>query len=80
VKIFATLVEPQSESQIQWGGNDDPNGLLEIGKPYQVDEIEVHSWHTKIILKDFPGKKFNDAGFDYTPKNAGDLARSQWRK
>ena len=54
-----------SKAQINWGGNDDPNALLEVGSIYKVIDTEVHSWHTKIILKGFEGKQFNDASFEY---------------
>lgn len=53
-----------SDAQVQWGGNDDPRGVLEPGVAYEVDKQEVHSWHTKIYLKGFPGKKFNSVHFD----------------
>jgi len=54
-----------SKEQINWGGNNDPNKVLKIGKIYEVLEKEVHSWHTKISLIGFDGKKFNDASFEY---------------
>lgn len=53
-----------SEEQVRWGGNSDPRGLLEEGKEYEVEDKEVHSWHTKIKLKGIDGK-FNDASFRY---------------
>lgn len=46
-----------------WGGNTDPNGLLEIGKHYTVIEEDVHSWHTKLYLEEFPDKPFNSCHF-----------------
>jgi hypothetical protein len=51
--------------QVAWGGNDDPRELLIIGETYTVIGKEVHSWHTKIILEDYPDKKFNDSSFKY---------------
>ena len=51
------------DDQIKWGSNSDPRDLLEEGKEYEVLKKEVHSWHTKIILKDFPDKKFNSVCF-----------------
>ncbi len=53
-----------TQHQIKWGGNTDPKGLLEVGKKYEVEGIEVHSWHTKVFLTDFPGKQFNSIWFD----------------
>lgn len=52
--------------QVKWGSNDDPRGLLEEGKEYEVVGLEVHSWHTKIILTDYPKLRFNGAGFEYS--------------
>jgi hypothetical protein len=49
--------------QIRWGNNDDPRGLLEPGKEYELLEVELHTWHTKYILKEFPDKKFNSVHF-----------------
>ena len=60
VKYIGASIE-----QVNWGGNDDPRYLLTVGSIYEVAEREAHSWHTKITLKDFPGKKFNDASFEY---------------
>ena len=37
--------------------------LLEIGKLYTVTNVDVHSWHTMITLKEFPGKEFNSVLF-----------------
>ena len=49
--------------QVRWGGNDDPKDLLEEGQIYALDHCEIHSYHSKIYLKDFPGKKFNSVCF-----------------
>lgn len=51
------------DEQVRWGGNDDPRGLLTEGETYEVDDVEVHSWHTKYALRGFTGKKFNSASF-----------------
>lgn len=53
-----------SQAQINWGGNDDPNGLLEKGKVYTLDYTEVHSYHTKVFLMEFPSKQFNPVWFE----------------
>ena len=57
--------EKASQDQINWGGNDDPNDLLEIGETYEVFEKDVHSWHIKLRLVDFPEKVFNSVSFKY---------------
>ena len=53
-----------TQSQINWGGNDDPRPLLTIGKIYTVKRREIHSWHTKFILAEYPNKKFNSVNFE----------------
>ncbi len=52
-----------SDTQVRWGSNDDPRGLLTEGASYAVKRREVHSWHTKIELVDYPGKFFNSVCF-----------------
>ena len=52
-----------SESQRNWGGNDDPTGKLVYGHACTVSDVEVHSWHTKISLAGVEGK-FNSVCFD----------------
>ena len=52
-----------SKEQINWGGNDDPNKHLLVGETYEVEDVEVHSWHTKIKLVGFEGV-FNSSSFD----------------
>ena len=42
-----------TEDQVLWGSNDDPREILEINKTYTVDKTEIHSWHTKVYLKEF---------------------------
>ena len=58
VKFIEATIE-----QIRWGSNDDPNLVCEVGATYEVEKVEVHSWHTKIWLKGIPGK-FNNASFE----------------
>ncbi len=55
-----------SDHQVRWGANDDPRGILEIGREYEILERDVHNWHTKLILSDFPKLKFNSASFEET--------------
>lgn len=52
-----------SEEQIHWGGCTDPREVLTPDKEYEVEEVIVHSWHTKIIVKGIDGK-FNSAWFE----------------
>ena len=57
-----------SEAQVNYGSNDDPRGLLKEGKIYTLQRKEVHSYHTKYYLKEFPGKKFNSICFEEVAK------------
>ena len=54
-----------TDTQVRWGGNSDPRGVLKVGDEYEVEATEVHSWHTKIKLKGFDGW-YNDSSFTYT--------------
>ena len=38
--------------------------LLEIGKTYNVVNVDVHSYHTQIELKEFPNIVFNSVCFE----------------
>lgn len=38
--------------------------LLEVGKEYTVEEVEVHSWHTAVYLVEFRGLPFNSVVFE----------------
>ena len=53
-----------SKEQIYWGSNDDPNPILTINDVYEVSDVDIHSYHTKISLTDIPGR-FNSVCFDY---------------
>lgn len=57
-------VDNHNKIAVRWGSNDDPSLYLDIGKEYTVDHTEVHSQHTKVILMEFPTKKFNSSHFD----------------
>ncbi len=47
-----------------WGVSKNNAGLLNLGEVYTIEKIEVHSWHTKVFLKEFPGVEFNSAWFE----------------
>jgi hypothetical protein len=52
-----------SEEQVIFGTNDDPRKVLIEGDIYQVEKVEVHSYHTKISLRGVQGK-FNSVSFN----------------
>ena len=43
---------------------DKNSPLLEVGKTYNVVNVDVRSWHTQIELKEFPSVVFNSVCFD----------------
>jgi hypothetical protein len=49
--------------QVNWGGHDNPEGWLTVGRHYTVLAVDVHSSFTSIILKEFPSKRFNSVSF-----------------
>ena len=51
------------DEQVQWAGGFDPRlHLVEYGS-YEVARTEVHTWHTRIYLKDYPNMWFNSVCF-----------------
>jgi hypothetical protein len=62
VKYLGATIE-----QMRWGndGEDlDRYELLEIGETYEILNKEVHSWHTKLTLTQYPEFKFNSVCFE----------------
>lgn len=57
------IFKEASDEQVKWGNNDDPRKVLEIGKEYEVEKAEVHSWHTKVYLVGIKGR-FNSVHFE----------------
>lgn len=47
---------------VEWAGCDKGTDDM-IGQQYAVDRIEVHSWHTKVYLREIPGRAFNSVSF-----------------
>jgi hypothetical protein len=37
---------------------------LKLGNEYTEEKIEIHNWHTKIWLKEFPNIEFNTCQFE----------------
>lgn len=56
-----------TEDQTNWGSNDNPDKFLIEGCTYYIEKVEVHSWHTKLTLRNIPGK-FNSVSFDHFRK------------
>lgn len=68
--LIRYVAKKVSQAQIDWGNHVDPTGILETEKEYELDRVAVHSQHTKVFLKDFPGKSFNSVWFDVEDVNA----------
>jgi hypothetical protein len=49
--------------QVRFSSNDDPRKVLIEGDTYQIEKVEVHSWHTKLHLRGIKGK-FNSVSFE----------------
>lgn len=47
-----------------WGFNDYASKHLEVGKLYTVNMIDVHSWHTRVSVKEIPNMWFNSVAFE----------------
>ena len=61
---YRFIEDDVSDAQVNWGGHSDPRGLLVVGATYDVLRVEQHTLHTKVFLKDFPGKSFNSVWFE----------------
>lgn len=53
-----------SDYENHWGSCDQIKGNLTVGNIYTIENIEIHPWHTKIWLKEVPGKSFNSVYFE----------------
>ena len=52
-----------TDQQVRWGSNDDPRKVLTVGQTYEVEKVEVHTWHTKVYLVGIEGR-FNSVSFE----------------
>lgn len=52
-----------NKSQVEWGNNDDPDLFLSKEQIYEIEKVEIHSYHTKLYLKGIKGK-FNSVSFE----------------
>lgn len=53
-----------SDDQIKWGASsDDPRLVCIENTTYEIEVVEVHSWHTKLKLKYVEGC-FNSVAFE----------------
>lgn len=59
-----TVVKAINDEINRMGGCDQVKDYLILGGFYTVDYTEVHTWHTKVHLVEFPGKVFNSVCFE----------------
>lgn len=52
------------DAQVEYGGGDDPRGLLIEGQEYEVDRLSIGDFYTDVYLKDHPDKRFNSVCFE----------------
>ncbi|MGE0637358.1 MAG: hypothetical protein AB7G44_06245 [Bacteroidia bacterium] len=53
-----------TDEQVKWGNNDDPRLVLEKGRIYEIEDAEIHSYHTKLSFVGINGK-FNSVCFEW---------------
>ena len=64
VKFIADENDPNFDDQVNYRGYDNPRGILEKNKIYELDNILVHSGYSEVFLTDFPDKSFNSVQFE----------------
>jgi len=53
-----------TDAQVRWGDNDDPRGILDETRVYEVVKIDMNAWNTRIKLVGFPDYWFNVKCFE----------------
>ena len=48
-----------------YGGCDLASLYLSTGCIYTIEKVEIHSWHTKIHLQEYPKRVFNSVLFEF---------------
>lgn len=55
-----------TDVQVKWGSNNDPREIMKEGDVLEIENIEVHSWHTKLYFVGIKGE-FNSVSFKPLP-------------
>jgi len=64
VSTRVRYIEEPNDEQVHWAACADPRALLTIGRVYEVERIEEHTWHTKVFLSGIDcGRGFNSISF-----------------
>lgn len=53
----------------KWSHADKNSPMLEVGKTYHVEDVDMGSWHTDVYLEEFPGVPFNSVLFEEVKKH-----------
>ena len=72
VRLIDFDIHNNKERLIRCVDNDDSNcfglkgagHLLTVGQDYTLTDVEVHGWHTRVSLAEFPGVEFNSVLFE----------------
>ncbi len=64
-----------TDDQVKFGANADPRIYLTKEYLYEIETLEEHSWHTKVVLKMFPKLKFNSVHFEFVHKQIHDMKK-----
>jgi hypothetical protein len=59
-KVIFTGCTPE---QHRWGSHTGDVSKLVVGTVYTIDSVDVHTWHTKVYLKEVDGS-FNSVCFE----------------
>ncbi len=51
------------DAQVNWGSGDDPRKVMTIGARYEIEDVDVHNWHTLYSFKGIDGQ-FNSVCFE----------------
>ena len=57
-------VQFTTKNPTTWGVSAENAKHLKLYHIYTVERVEIHSWHTKIFLKEVPGIEFNSSWFE----------------
>lgn len=60
----AVMYNGATDSEVNFGSNDDPRGVLTVGACYRIESIDVTSIHVRVRLFGFNGW-FNSVSFSY---------------
>ena len=54
-----------SDDQVSYGGHNDPRGILIEGKIYEIEDLVIESYVSRMMLKGIEGS-FNSVCFEFS--------------